>query len=174
MMRYKLLGRTGLRVSELCLGTMVFGDSRGAWGATREDAARIVETFAAAGGNFLDTANYYAGGESERIVGDLVRPDRERWVLATKYTCSLRRDDPNAGGNHRKSLVQALDSSLKRLGVDYIDVYWVHIWDPLTPIEEVVHVLDDAVRAGKVLYTGISDAPPGSSRAHSRSPTSAT
>jgi aryl-alcohol dehydrogenase-like predicted oxidoreductase len=158
-MRYKLLGRTGLRVSELCLGAMVFGDTRGRWGASREDAERIVDAFAAAGGNFIDTANSYAGGESERIVGELTRADRDRWVIATKYTCSLRADDPNAGGSHRKSLVQALDGSLERLGCDYIDVYWVHIWDELTPIEEVLRALDDAVRAGKVLYVGISDTP---------------
>ena len=158
-MRYKLLGNTGLRVSELCLGAMVFGDTRGSWGASKQDAARIVEAFAAAGGNFIDTANYYAAGESERIVGEITRAERDRWVLATKYTCSLRPDDPNAGGSHRKSFVQALDASLERLGCDYIDVYWVHIWDPLTPVDEVLRCLDDAVRAGKVLYTGISDTP---------------
>jgi aryl-alcohol dehydrogenase-like predicted oxidoreductase len=158
-MRYRLLGRSGLRVSELCLGAMVFGDTRGRWGATREDAEEILSRFAEAGGNFVDTAGNYARGESEQIVGELVAYDRDRWVLATKYTCSSRPDDPNAGGNHKKSLVQSLETSLRRLRVDYVDVLWVHIWDALTPIEEVVRALDDVVRAGKALYVGISDAP---------------
>jgi aryl-alcohol dehydrogenase-like predicted oxidoreductase len=158
-MRYKLLGRSGLRVSELCLGAMVFGDRRGPWGATRDDAAEITARFAAAGGNFIDTASNYASGESERIVGELVASDRDRWVLATKYTCSSRPDDPNAGGNHRKALVRSLESSLSRLGVEYVDLLWVHIWDAFTPIEELVRALDDVVRAGKALYVGISDTP---------------
>jgi aryl-alcohol dehydrogenase-like predicted oxidoreductase len=158
-MRYKLFGRTGLRVSELCLGAMVFGDRRGPWGATKEDSARMVERYAEEGGNFIDTANYYGSGESERIVGELIAPERERWVLGTKYTCSLRPSDPNAGGNHRKSMVQSLEASLKRLGTDYVDVFWVHIWDAVTPVEEVVRSLDDVVRAGKALYVGISDTP---------------
>jgi aryl-alcohol dehydrogenase-like predicted oxidoreductase len=158
-MRYKLLGRTGLRVSELCLGAMIFGDHRGGWGASKDEAARIVERFAQAGGNFVDTANSYAGGESERIVGELVAAERERWVLSTKYTLSMRPDDPNGGGAHRKSLVQSLEASLRRLGTDYLDLYWVHIWDAFTPVEEVVRALDDVVSAGKVLYVGISDTP---------------
>jgi aryl-alcohol dehydrogenase-like predicted oxidoreductase len=158
-MRYKLLGRTGLRVSELCLGAMIFGDSRGNWGADKAEAARIVERFAEAGGNFIDTANYYGRGESERIVGELVAPERERWVLATKYTCSLSPSDPNAGGGHRKSMVQSLEASLRRLGTDYIDLFWLHVWDAFTPVEEVVRSMDDLVRAGKVLYVGISDTP---------------
>jgi len=158
-MRYKLLGRTGLRVSELCLGAMIFGDRRGGWGASKDEAARIVARFADAGGNFVDTANAYAGGESERIVGELVAGERERWVLSTKYTLSMRPDDPNGGGAHRKSLVQSLEASLRRLGTDYLDLYWVHIWDVFTPVEEVVRGLDDVVRAGKVLYVGISDTP---------------
>jgi aryl-alcohol dehydrogenase-like predicted oxidoreductase len=158
-MRYKLLGRTGLRVSELCLGAMIFGDSRGGWGASKDEAARIVEGFAQAGGNLVDTANYYAGGQSERIVGELIKPERQRWVLSTKYTLSMRPDDPNGGGAHRKSLVQSLEASLRRLGTDHIDLYWVHIWDAFTPVEEVVRALDDVVSAGKVLYVGISDTP---------------
>ena len=158
-MRYKLLGRTGLRVSELALGAMIFGDRRGPWGASKADAEKMVETYAEAGGNIIDTANNYAGGESERIVGEIAAADRERWVLATKYTCSLRPDDPNAGGNHRKSMVQSLEESLRRLGTDYVDLLWVHIWDAFTPVEEVVRALDDLVRAGKVLYVGISDTP---------------
>src|SRR6266498_1308140 len=158
-MRYKLLGRTGLRVSELCLGAMIFGDSRGGWGTTKDEAARIVERYAQAGGNLVDTANYYARGQSERIVGELLKAERERWVLSTKYTLTMRPDDPNGGGAHRKSLAQSLEASLRRLGTDYIDLYWVHIWDAFTPVEEVVRALDDAVTAGKVLYVGISDTP---------------
>ncbi len=158
-MRYRLLGSTGLRVSELCLGAMVFGDQRGAWGASREEASAIIRRYANAGGNFIDTANHYAAGESERIVGELIRPDRDRWVLASKYTLSADRDDPNAGGSHRKSLRRAIDASLERLGTDYIDLYWVHIWDAFTPVEEVIRALDDLVRSGKVLYLGISDTP---------------
>lgn len=157
-MRYRLFGRTGLRVSELCLGTMLFGRTE-SWGTPREDAARIVGAYAAAGGNFLDTANFYAAGESERIVGELVARERERWVVASKYTLSTRLDDPNAGGSHRKNLVQSLEASLRRLDMEYIDVYWVHVHDVFTPIEEVVRALDDQVRAGKILYVGISDTP---------------
>jgi len=157
-MRYKLLGRTGLRVSELCLGAMTFGDDWG-WGASKEECARIVDAFGEAGGNFIDTANYYTGGASERIVGELIASEREHWVLSTKYTLNMYPGDPNGGGAHRKSMVQALDASLKRLGTDYVDVYWVHIWDPHTPAEELVRALDDVVRAGKVLYVGISDTP---------------
>jgi len=158
-MRYKLLGRTGLRVSELCLGTMVFGDRRGPWGATPEDAREIFTAFAEAGGNFIDTANYYAQGNSERIVGELIGAERDRWVLSTKYTLSLRPGDPNGGGNHRKAMKQALDGSLARLGTDYVDVYWVHVKDAFTPVEEIVRALDDLISAGKVLYVGVSDTP---------------
>jgi aryl-alcohol dehydrogenase-like predicted oxidoreductase len=160
-MRYKLVGRTGLRVSELCLGAMTFGNAGRAsrWGASREEAARIVSAFAEAGGNFIDTANYYTDGESERIVGELIAAERERWVLSTKYTLNMRPNDPNAGGSHRKSLVQALESSLRRLRTEYIDIYWVHVWDAFTPVEEVVRALDDVIRAGKALYVGVSDTP---------------
>jgi aryl-alcohol dehydrogenase-like predicted oxidoreductase len=158
-MHYRLLGRTGLRVSEVCLGAMVFGDNRGSWGASPAEASGIIKRFAEAGGNFIDTANNYAAGESERIVGEVIRPERDRWVLATKYTVSADPEDPNAGGSHRKSLHRAIDASLKRLGTDYIDLYWVHIWDAFTPVEEVIRALDDLVRAGKVLYVGISDTP---------------
>jgi len=157
-MRYKLLGRTGLRVSELCLGTMTFGEEWG-WGASREESRKIFDAFADAGGNFVDTANLYTGGTSEKFVGEFLKGRRERFVLATKYTLSMSPDDPNGGGNHRKNLVQSLDASLKRLDTGYIDLYWVHAWDGMTPLEETMRALDDAVRAGKVLYVGISDAP---------------
>jgi aryl-alcohol dehydrogenase-like predicted oxidoreductase len=159
-MRYKLLGRTGLRVSELCLGAMTFGDESSlGWGASREESRRIFDAFVEAGGNFVDTANNYTDGNSERCVGEFVAGDRDRFVIATKYTAPTRPDDPNSGGNHRKALVQSLDASLKRLGTDYIDLYWVHVWEYLTPLDEVMRALDDMVSAGKILYIGISDAP---------------
>ena len=157
-MRYVLFGRSGLRVSELCLGAMTFGPDWG-WGADREESRRMFEAFAEAGGNFLDTANHYTGGTSERYLGEFIRSERHRYVLATKYSLSPRPEDPNAGGNHRKSMVQALEGSLQRLGTDYVDIYWVHAWDFLTPVDEVMRGLDDLVRAGKVLYVGVSDAP---------------
>jgi aryl-alcohol dehydrogenase-like predicted oxidoreductase len=157
-MRYRLLGRSGLRVSELCLGTMTFGTDWG-WGADEDECRRIVERFAEAGGNFIDTANNYTDGSSERIVGELTSTDRERWVLATKFTLTLDPSDPNAGGNHRKSLVRSLDQSLRRLRTDYVDLLWLHMRDATTPIEEFVRALDDQVRLGKVLYVGISDSP---------------
>jgi aryl-alcohol dehydrogenase-like predicted oxidoreductase len=157
-MRYRLLGSTGLRVSELCLGAMTFGEDWG-WGASAEDSRKLFERFVEAGGNFIDTANHYTNGTSERIVGELVRRERERFVVATKYTLTRRPNDPNGGGNHRKSLVQSLEGSLRRLGLEYVDLYWVHVWDRLTPIEETLRALDDVVRAGKVLHVGISDAP---------------
>jgi aryl-alcohol dehydrogenase-like predicted oxidoreductase len=157
-MRYRLLGRSGLRVSELCLGTMTFGTDWG-WGADDDECRRIVERYAEAGGNFVDTANNYTAGSSERIVGELTRADRDRWVLATKYTLTVDRTDPNAGGNHRKSLVRSLEQSLRRLNTDYVDLLWLHMRDATTPIEEFVRALDDQVRLGKVLYVGISDSP---------------
>jgi aryl-alcohol dehydrogenase-like predicted oxidoreductase len=157
-MRYKLLGRTGLRVAELALGTMTFGPDWG-WGAEEDEARRMFDAYAEAGGNFVDTANRYTNGTAERLVGQFVAADRGHFVVATKYTLSRDGDDPNASGNHRKSMVESLEASLRRLGTDYVDVYWVHIWDPLTPIEELMRALDDQVRAGKVLYVGISDAP---------------
>jgi aryl-alcohol dehydrogenase-like predicted oxidoreductase len=157
-MRYKLLGRSGLRVSELALGTMTFGTDWG-WGADWETSKQIFEAYATAGGNFIDTANRYTNGTSEKFVGDFIAGDREHFVVATKYTLYTRRGDPNASGNQRKNLVQALHASLKRLKTDYVDVYWVHAWDFVTPIEEVMRALDDMVRAGLVLYAGISDTP---------------
>ena len=151
LMRYVLFGRSGLRVSELCLGTMTFGTDWG-WGADEAECGRIFR-------NFVDTACNYTDGTSEEIVGRLVAPDRDRWVVATKYTLTMDKDDPNAGGNHRKSLVRTLEGSLRRLGTDYVDLLWLHMRDATTPIEEAVRALDDQVRAGKVLYVGISDSP---------------
>jgi aryl-alcohol dehydrogenase-like predicted oxidoreductase len=147
-MKYRLFGRTGLRVSELFLGTMTFDDA----GTTR----RIVDAYADAGGNVLDTASAY--GDGEELLGSVVER-RDRFVLATKYTLSRDAGDPNGAGNHRKNLVHSLERSLRRLRTDYVDVYWVHVFDRHTPLEETMRALDDAVRAGKILYVGISDAP---------------
>ena len=157
-MRYKLLGPTGLRVSEVFLGTMTFGESWG-WGAPPDECRRMLEVYAEAGGNVIDTAVNYTDGSSERIIGELLGSERDHFVLSTKYTLSTDPTDPNASGNHRKNLLRSLESSLTHLATDRIDLYWVHIWDPNTPIEETMRALDDAVRAGKVLYVGMSDAP---------------
>jgi aryl-alcohol dehydrogenase-like predicted oxidoreductase len=157
-MKCRLLGNSGLRVSEASLGTMTFGDEWG-WGSPKEEAQKVYETYREAGGNFLDTANFYTGGTSEKFVGEFIKGHRESVVLATKYSNAAPGNDPNAAGNHRKSMMQALEASLKRLQTDYIDLYWVHIWDGITPVEEVMRGLDDIVRQGKVLYVGISDAP---------------
>jgi aryl-alcohol dehydrogenase-like predicted oxidoreductase len=119
----------------------------------------MFDAYVTAGGNFIDTANRYTEGTSEKWVGELVGSDREHFVIATKYTLFMRRDDPNFSGNHRKNMVQSLEASLKRLGTDYIDLYWVHAWDFMTPVEEVMRGLDDLVRSGKVLYVGVSDTP---------------
>jgi aryl-alcohol dehydrogenase-like predicted oxidoreductase len=157
-MRYKLLGNSGLRVSELCLGAMTFGDEWG-WGASKDESRRVYETFLEAGGNFIDTANVYTDGSSERFLGEFMAEHREKVVLATKYTLSGPLQDPNSGGNHRKSMMQALEASLRRLKTDYIDLYWLHAWDFFTPVEEIMRAFDDLVRQGKVLYIGVSDAP---------------
>jgi aryl-alcohol dehydrogenase-like predicted oxidoreductase len=157
-MRYKLLGRSGLRVSELALGTMTFGETWG-WGASKDESRAIFDAFVEEGGNFVDTACNYTDGESERFVGELIRDDRERFVVATKYTLTQRRDDPNAGGNQRKNMVQTLESSLRRLGTDYVDLLWLHMWDGMTPVEEVLRGFDDLVSSGKVLYVALSDTP---------------
>src|SRR5262249_23584991 len=163
-MRYKLLGRSGLRVSEMALGTMTFGEDWG-WGASRDDSRRIYDAFREAGGNFVDTANVYTNGTSERLGGEFIRDHRGGGGAATKYSNASvdpknTPRDPNAGGNARKNMVQAIEASLKRLGTDYIDLYWMHIWDGgLTPVEEVMRGFDDLVHAGKVLYAGVSDAP---------------
>jgi len=160
-MRYKLLGKSGLRVSELCLGGMTFGEDWGSMlpGASKEQAKKIFDLFVSKGGNFIDTANVYQNGTSEKYVGEFISSERERFVVATKYTLTTNPDDPNASGNHRKNLVQSVDASLKRLNTHYIDLLWVHIWDPMTPIEEVMRSLDDLIRSGKILYIGISDVP---------------
>jgi aryl-alcohol dehydrogenase-like predicted oxidoreductase len=157
-MRYRLMGRSGLRVSELCLGTATFtGDRLG--GVNKAESARIFEAFAEAGGNFVDTSNRYGRGTSEDYVGEFASSEREWFVLTSKYTLSTRAGDPNASGNHRKSLVHALEASLRRLRTDYVDLYLVHAWDFTVPVEQLMRALDDVVRAGKALHVGISNAP---------------
>jgi aryl-alcohol dehydrogenase-like predicted oxidoreductase len=157
-MRYKLLGRSGLRVSELGFGVMTFGEKRG-WGASKKESRRLFDTYVDAGGNFLDTANIYQDGTSERHLGEFISADRDRFVVATKYTLYNREGDPNASGNHRKNMVRSLEGSLRRLGTEYVDLFWLHAWDFMTPVDEVMRGLDDLVRSGKVLYVGVSDTP---------------
>ena len=157
-MRYKLLGRSGLRVSELSLGTMTFGTEWG-YGADRAESENIFNTYLEAGGNFLDTANLYTNGTSEEFLGEFIPAHRDNVVLATKYSLSMQKKNILDGGNSRKNLVQSVEASLKRLKTDYIDLMYLHAWDATTPEEEVMRSLDDLVRAGKVLYIGISDTP---------------
>lgn len=157
-MRYKLLGNSGLRVSELSLGTMTFGKEWG-WGSDYETSKKVFDEFVNAGGNFLDTANLYTQGTSEKMVGEFIKSDRERFVLATKYTLWDRMDDVSFSGNSRKNLFRSVEASLDRLDTDYIDLLWVHAWDFTTPVEEVMRGLDDLIRTGLVHYIGISDTP---------------
>jgi len=157
-MRYQVFGNTGLKVSEFCLGAMTFGEDWG-WGSSAKESHAVFDAFAEAGGNFVDTADVYTGGTSERLLGEFIRAERDRYVVATKFTAGPGATDPNAAGNSRKHMRRSLEASLKRLGTDYVDVYWVHVWDFLTPIEEVMQSFDDLVREGKVLYVGLSDAP---------------
>jgi aryl-alcohol dehydrogenase-like predicted oxidoreductase len=157
-MRYRLLGRSGLRASELCLGTATFTGGQSG-GVSKAESARIFEAFAETGGNFVDTSNRYGRGTSEDYVGEFAASDREWFVLTSKYTLSTRAGDPNASGNHRKNLVRSLEASLKRLRTDYVDLYLVHAWDFTVPVEELMRALDDIVRAGKALHVGVSNAP---------------
>ena len=158
-MKYKLLGRSGLKVSELCLGTMGFGTEAG-WGADKAASFAILEAFAEAGGNFLDTANIYKLGTSEKIIGEfVVRRDRDFFVIATKYSLRDNNTNPNASGNNRKNMMRSVEQSLKRLQTDFIDILYLHIWDDLTPIDEILRGLDDLIRQGKVNYAAISDTP---------------
>lgn len=157
-MKYSLLGKSGLRVSEAALGAMTFGEDWG-WGAAREEARKVYDTYREAGGNLIDTANVYTNGSSEQFVGEFIKDHRQSIVLSTKYSNAMPGNDANAGGNQRKNMMQAVDASLRRLQTDYIDLYWVHIWDQMTPVEEVMRGLDDLVSQDKILYAGISDAP---------------
>jgi aryl-alcohol dehydrogenase-like predicted oxidoreductase len=157
-MRYKLLGNSGLRVAELALGTMTFGEDWG-WGASKEESRKIWDCYAKAGGNFIDTSVNYTNGSAESFVGDFAAGDRDHFVLSTKFTLARRQGDPNAAGNHRKNMMNSVETSLRHLKTDYIDLLWLHAWDFTTSIEEVMRGLDDLVRQGKVLYVGISDSP---------------
>ncbi|MET8360271.1 aldo/keto reductase [Micromonospora sp. NPDC005171] len=163
MNHYYLLGRSGLRVSRLALGTMNFGVDgfHAAYGKTEEEAEPIFRKYLEAGGNFIDTADFYTAGESEKILGRLIDRAgvRERLVLTSKATNTVDPSDPNASGNGRKHIMRAVEASLRRLGTDYIDLYLLHTWDRITPVEEVVHTFDDLVRSGKIRYAGLSDVP---------------
>jgi aryl-alcohol dehydrogenase-like predicted oxidoreductase len=158
--QYHLLGRSGLRVSPMALGTMTFGEEWG-WGSPRETAHRILARYLELGGNVIDTADVYTNGTSETLVGEYFERagGRDRAVLATKFTHGAAQGDPNSGGNGRKALLRALEGSLRRLRTDYVDLYWMHSWDTLTPLEEVLATLSDLVRQGKVRYLGFSDVP---------------
>lgn len=156
---YTTLGRSGLRVSPLALGTMTFGNDR--WGSDDAEAKRIFDRYVEQGGNFLDVADGYAEGRSEEVLGRFVaeRKLRDRLVIATKFSFNAQEGNPNAGGNGRKNIYRALEGSLRRLNMDFVDMYWMHVWDTITPVEEVVQTLTDLVRAGKVRYYGFSDVP---------------
>jgi len=160
MHEYTTLGRSGLLVSPLCLGTMTFGTEWG-WGAEENVSRSLLDRYLEAGGNFIDTADGYTGGKSEEMLGKFIaeRKLRDRIVLATKFSFSADAANPNAGGNGRKNIHRALEGSLRRLQTDYIDLYWLHAWDTVTPVEEVVASLNDLVRQGKVLHYGFSDTP---------------
>lgn len=157
---YFTLGRSGLRVSRLALGTMTFGTDWG-WGADKDAARHIFDHYVDAGGNFVDTADLYTNGISETWLGEFIRERqlRDRIVLATKFSYNGQLDNPNAGGNGRKHMLRAVEGSLRRLGTDYIDLYLLHTWDMLTPVDEVMRTFDDLVRSGKVRHVGLSDVP---------------
>src|SRR5258708_15202779 len=155
-MRYKVLGKSGVRISEVALGTMTFGEDWG-WGAPPDVSGRILDLFADDGGNVIDTADVYTNGTWETILGELLKGRRDRFLLATKFTNQTDPADPNSAGNHRKKIVTSIEASLRRLQTDHIDLYWVHNRDVLTPVEELMRALDDQVRAGKILYPAVSD-----------------
>lgn len=155
---YRPLGRSGLLVSPLALGTATFGTDWG-WGAEQDEARKLFDRYVERGGNFIDTAVSYTNGSSERMLGEFTRDNRESLVLATKYSTLRRPGDPNSGGSHRKSLFASVETSLRQLNTDYVDVLYLHVWDFTTPVEEILRGLDDLVRQGKVLYVAISSAP---------------
>lgn len=157
-MKLRLLGASSLRVSELCLGAMTFGGAAHLY-AEEEDCRAVYDAYLKAGGNFIDTADMYGMGESENILGRFMGEDRRHIVLASKYSMNTDPKDPNAGGNHRGNMVRSLEGSLKRLKTDYLDLYWVHAADGLTPPLEIMRALDDQVRLGKILHIGVSNAP---------------
>ncbi|SEP49025.1 aldo/keto reductase [Amycolatopsis saalfeldensis] len=159
---YVTLGRSGLRVSPLALGAMTFGEDPGGAGCSVEESEKILSTYLDRGGNFVDTANFYTNGHSEKILGDYfaARPGRRgHVVLASKFFFNMFPGDPNGGGAGRGSITAQLDESLRRLRTDHLDLYWLHNWDRSTPIEETLRTLDDLVRAGKIRYIGFSNTP---------------
>jgi aryl-alcohol dehydrogenase-like predicted oxidoreductase len=158
LQNYRLLGRSGLRISPLALGTMTFGTDWG-WGADDAEAARIFDAYVDRGGNFIDTSVNYTNGASERIVGRLIAPKRERMVLATKFTLARDPGNPNSGGNHRLNMIRSVETSLAQLATDRIELLYLHAWDFTTQPDEVMRGLDDLVRSGKVLYIGICNTP---------------
>ncbi|MEU9238421.1 aldo/keto reductase [Streptomyces sp. NPDC048385] len=155
---YRLLGRSGLRVSPLALGAATFGTDWG-WGAEQDEARKLFDLYVERGGNFVDTANTYTDGSSERLLGEFARDRRDTLVLATKYTTLRRPGDPNSAGGHRKSLFASVEASLRQLDTDYIDLLYLHVWDFTTPVEEILRGMDDLVRQGKILYVAICNAP---------------
>ena len=156
--QYSPLGRSGLLVSPLSLGTMTFGVAR--WGVARSDAETILDAYVDAGGNVIDTADVYAGGEGEAMIGEILANgrNRDRLVVATKSGFATG-SGPWARGNGAKAITSALEGSLRRLRTDYVDLYWVHIWDGLTPAEELLETMSSLVRSGKIRYWGISNTP---------------
>lgn len=158
--RYYLLGNSGLRVSRLALGALTFGTDWG-WGADKDTARRMFDSYVDAGGNLIDTADMYVGGTSEEWVGEFVRGrgQRDRMVISTKFSFNPDPDNPNSGGNGRKNIIRAVEGSLKRLGTDYIDLYLLHCWDRMTPVEEVMRAFDALVQSGKVRNIGLSNVP---------------
>jgi aryl-alcohol dehydrogenase-like predicted oxidoreductase len=155
---FRLLGRSGLRVSPLALGTMTFG-AGSEWGSTDDEARQIFDRYVERGGNFVDTANFYGNGGSERLLARLVKGRRDGIVISTKYSLTMRPGDPNASGNQRKNMLRSVEESLRRLETDYVDLLYLHMWDYRTPVEEILRAFDDLVRSGKVLYVALSDTP---------------
>lgn len=156
--QYRLLGRSGMRISPLALGTMTFGSDWG-WGADEAEARRIFDAYVDHGGNFIDTAVNYTDGASERLLGQFLKAKRDRLIVSTKYTMARDPGDPNSGGNHRMNLIRSVETSLKQLDTDRIELLYLHAWDFTTAADEVMRALDDLVRAGKVLYLGICNTP---------------
>lgn len=160
-MKYKTLGPSGLHVSELCLGTMTFGEDWG-WGASKKVSQQIFDAFADAGGNFIDTSSNYTNGTSEKFIGEFIGNERDRFVVATKYSLRVGKGhvhDPNHGGNSRKSMMRNVEESLKRLNTNYIDLLYLHMWDFRTPVEEILQTVNHLIASGKVLYFAFSDTP---------------
>ena len=160
-MKYHILGKSGLRVSEVCLGTMTFGTvwSKHFGGVNKKTAKLIFDNFVENGGNFIDTADIYQDGKSEKILGELLSKNRDNFVISSKYSTITNPNDPNSGGNHRKNLFSSVNASLKRLKTDFLDILWIHAWDFTTPVADVMRSLDDLVKHGKIHHIGISNCP---------------